>query len=60
MNKQLFQEVGITEADYKKWCKDNKKPSYKSETKEEFFARIQDGRLVKDKSGNLIRKNRRR
>ena len=60
MNKQVFKQVGVTEQDYLKWCEDNNKAHYKKETKTEFFARIQDGRLVKDSTGKLIRKNRRR
>lgn len=60
MNRQLLQQVGITEAEYKRWCKENGKPSYKPEVKEDFFARIQDGRLVRDSSGKLVKKNRRK
>lgn len=60
MNRNGLLVAGITEADYKKWCKDNKKPAYRTETKADFFARIQDGRLVKDANGNLVKKNRRK
>lgn len=61
MNKQVFLVAGITEKDYKQWCLDNKKPAYKASTKADFFARIQDGRLVKDKiTGKLIKKYRRK
>ena len=59
MNKQIRRFVDVTEADYKDWCKENKKPAYKPETKAEFFARIQDGRLVKDANGKLVKKYRR-
>lgn len=56
MNKQIFEAVGVTEQDYLDWCKRMNKPSYKKKTKEDFFARIADGRLVKDAHGKLIRK----
>ena len=59
MSKQIRRWVGVTEAEYKAWCKENKKPSYKPETKADFFARIQDGRLVRDANGKLIKKYRR-
>lgn len=59
MNRQLNRYVGVTETDYKNWCKENGKPSYKPETKADFFARIQDGRLVKDANGKLVKKYRR-
>lgn len=60
MNKDALKIAGVTEADFQKWCKDNKKAAYKTSVKADFFARIQDGRLVKDSSGKLVRKNRRR
>lgn len=59
MNKQIFKAVGVTESDYKAWCKENKKVAYKAETKKEFFSRIQEGRLVKDSKGHLIKKYKR-
>lgn len=58
MNKSALKIAGVTESDFKKWCLDNKKPSYKASTKAEFFARISDGRLVKDSQGNLVKKYR--
>lgn len=58
MNKQIYKIVGVTENDYKSWCKENGKQAYKIESKTEFFARLADGRLVKDITGKLIRKNR--
>lgn len=61
INKQAFKLAGVTEKDYKQWCLTNKKSAYKSSTKADFFARIQDGRLVKDKiTGKLIKKYRRK
>lgn len=59
MNKKALMIAGVTENDFKKWCKDNNKASYKTEVKVDFFARIQDGRLVKDANGNLVKKKKR-
>lgn len=56
MNKNAFIVAGVTEYDFKNWCKENKKPAYKTSTKQDFFARIRDGRLVKDASGKLVKK----
>ena len=61
INKQAFKLADVTEKDYLTWCKENKKASYKPETKADFFARIQDGRLIKDiKTGKLIKKYRKK
>lgn len=57
MNKQVFEQVGITEEEYKQWCKENKKPYYKSSTKTEFFKKIQEGKILKD-NDKLITKKR--
>ena len=59
-NKQALAVANVTESDYKNWCKENKKAAYKQSSKEEFFARIQDGRLVKDTHGKLVKKYRKR
>lgn len=58
MNKKAFQIANVTEADYRNWCKDNKKVINAAESRREFFARIQDGRLVKDLNGKIIKKRR--
>lgn len=61
MNKQIYKIVGVTESDYKRWCKENKKQAYKIENKRDFFARLLDGRLVRDPlTHKLVRKNRKR
>ena len=56
MNKKGLIIAGVTEADFKKWCKDTGRPITKKESKIEFFTRIKDGRLVKDSSGKLVKK----
>ena len=53
MNKQILQKLNITEKDYLTWCKNNKKPSYKREIKEEFFKKILDGKIIKNENGEL-------
>jgi len=61
MNKQIYKIAGVTENDYKQWCKENKRQAYKLESKREFFARLSDGRLVRDPlTGKLVRKNKKR
>lgn len=59
MNKRSLMLAGVTEEDYVKWCKDTKRAPYKTSSKTEFFNRIQEGRLVKDASGKLIKKYKR-
>ena len=52
---KAFSIVGVTEQDYLDWCKENKKPHYRTSTKAEFFKLIQEGKLVKDKSGQVVK-----
>lgn len=59
MNKTAFRVAGVTEKDFKDWCQETGRAAYRPETKAEFFARIKDGRLVKDASGHLVRKYKR-
>lgn len=56
MSNRIFALAGVTEEQYRDWCKDNKKASYKKEVKREFFAKIQNGKIVKDSSGKLVKK----
>lgn len=58
MSNNAFVLAGVTKEDYLKWCKSNKKPSYKKETKTEFFSKIQNGKLTKDNKGNLVKKEK--
>ena len=60
LNKQALIAAGVTVDEYKKWCKENGKPAYLQSSKEEFFARILDGRLQRDKYGRLVKKYRRK
>lgn len=59
MNKQIYKIAGVTENDFKTWCKDTGRKAYKPESKTEFFARLADGHLVRDeKTHKLITKRR--
>lgn len=58
LNKLVLDIHGVTEKDYRNWCREVHKAAYKASTKAEFFLRIQDGRLVKDQDGKLIKKRR--
>lgn len=53
MNRQILQKLNITEDDYLTWCKNNKKPGYKREIKEEFFKKILDGKIIRNENGEL-------
>ena len=59
INKNAQKLSNITEEDYRKWCKDNNKYFSKPETKKEFFLKIQTGKIVRDKDGNIVNKSRR-
>lgn len=59
LNKQAFIAAGVTVAEYKLWCKETNKKAYLQSSKEEFFARILDGRLQRDERGKLVKKYRR-
>lgn len=60
INKQLCEMFNVTNDDYRQWCKDNKKAMYKTSSKKEFFERLSDGRLVKDKRSNQLVKQRKK
>lgn len=56
MNKQTKNLIGVDDEDYRKWCKENKKSIHKKTTKEEFFKRILDQKLVKSsETGDLMK-----
>lgn len=59
-NATALKMYGVTQQDYNDWCKATGKPTYSNATKRNFFTRLREGRLVKDKYGKLIRKNRKR
>lgn len=59
MNNQIKKILGVTENDYRMWCKDTNRQLCKLSNKREFFARVIDGRLTKDPvTGKMIKKNR--
>lgn len=59
MNKQIKTLTGVTEEDFIKWCKENNKPVHSTYTRQYFFERIVDGRLVKDsRTGKIVRRKR--
>ena len=55
MNRQIFNEFKINEEDFFLWCKENKKPRYKREVKQEFFKLIQDKKLIRNSDGKLVK-----
>ena len=54
MKDQAFCITETTKQEYLDWCKKNNKPSYKLESKKEFFARIKEGKLVRDSATGLL------
>lgn len=56
MNQKALELANVDEGEFRKWCRENGKAYYKPETKKEFFARIQDGRLVRNEEGKLVKK----
>lgn len=61
MNKQIEALTGVTNADYLQWCKENNKAAYIPKNRADFFAKIQDGRLVKDSAtGKIVKKKLKR
>lgn len=54
LNVQAANLYNVTEQDYIDWCTKTKRAPYKQSSKEEFYARLTDGRLVKDKSANKL------
>lgn len=56
MNNQIKKILGVSESDYRAWCKETKRNIGVLDNKREFFARVLDGRLVKDtQTGKLIK-----
>lgn len=56
MNKKCLDLAGVDENEFYKWCRENKKPTYKTESKREFFSKIQEGKLVRNEKGSIIKK----
>lgn len=55
MNKQLFELLGITEEDYIKWCRANKRAAYKKSSLKEFIEKVRKGKLVRDEKGIFVK-----
>ena len=60
INKQAFEFRGVTVQDYLDWCEKHHKPAYKPETKADFFARLDAGKLVKQDGKLLVKKPRKK
>ena len=57
INQQALDIAGVTYEEYLQWCKDNNKIPHLKKTRKDFFARIKDDRIAKDKkTGQLINK----
>ena len=60
INENALKLYGATQEDYEYWSELTNKEQYSSSTKREFCKRLREGRLVKDKYGNLVRKYRKK
>lgn len=54
MRNKQFELTGVTESEFKVWCKENKMDPLKESTKKEFFKLVLDGKIVRDSSTNKI------
>lgn len=49
--------IGVTPIEFIEWCNENNKPVYKNSTKIDFFKKVKEGRIVRDKkTGKLVNK----
>lgn len=58
MNNKIYKLLGVTENDFKNWCKENKCKGYKLASKREFFANVIDKKLVRDPETKRLVKSR--
>ena len=59
ITKKIFKVTGITEDDYREWCKTYKKSIHKPENRTEFFQKVLDGRIIRDTTtGKLVNKRK--
>lgn len=57
INQQALDIAGVTYQEYLNWCQLNNKAPYKKKTRKEFFKRITDERIIRDKhTGELVNK----
>lgn len=55
LNQQSCELLGVTDDDYKNWCRANKKARYKTSNKAEFLAKVRDGKLVRNDDGLFVK-----
>lgn len=55
INTKVKKLLNITDEEYEKWCRDNKKNKNSKDTKTEFFKRIQKDMLIRDENKNIVR-----
>lgn len=57
MNKQVSKLLNVTEEDYVKWCRANKRAAYKKASRKEFLEKVESGKLQRDENGNFVKPN---
>lgn len=53
-NKKAFELVGVTTKEYEDWCKKTNRSINDTNNLSEFFSRIKDGRLARDRYSEQI------
>ena len=56
INKKALELVGVSEFDFERWCRRNKKSPYRKSVQKEFFEGILSGKIVRDKDGKKKKK----
>ena len=54
INKKAHQLVGVSEFDFQRWCRRNKKSPYRKSVQKEFFEGILSGKIVRATDGKII------
>lgn len=54
INQKALDLTGVTQFEFERWCKRNKKSAYKKSVQKEFFEGVFSGKIVRDKDGKII------
>lgn len=58
LNETLLSTVGVTNKEFEDWCKKYHKKRSKQATKAEFFKKIRDGKIIRNKDNKLVYKEK--
>ena len=54
INQKALDLMGVTQFEFERWCKRNKKSAYKKSVQKEFIEGIINGKIIKDKDGKIF------